>query len=172
MSGGTLYAAQSGQMPREASSATGAKSNQHPPAQSSGAKSADKNGQREQGLFIAQPKGGDSTRRQFLRGVSRRAPARPVEHPLVGTRMTAENGQDSQESRPLQSANAQKGPPLQIAAPNAGPATRSFHAIRPNTQILGAVPHRGANPPTISGAATVHRLNSAEINGALVYRKP
>lgn len=52
------------------------------------------------------------------------------------------------------------------------PSPNGRGTLQQNTQQLGAVPHRGANPPAISGAAHGHRLESATIDGARVHRKP
>jgi hypothetical protein len=45
-------------------------------------------------------------------------------------------------------------------------------AIRPVTQSLGSVRHRGANPPAIGGAASAGRMDNARINGTGMHRKP
>jgi hypothetical protein len=173
LSGAMLFAAPSGQAPRDASSTNSAKPNAGATAEGSKAKPpANKNGQREQGSSGAQPKSQDSMRHQALSREGKVEIVRPAQHLLAERRMTANSGKGLRKPMQMQPASDQKGKPGLIAASNLGRAPRSFRAIQPNTQLLGTVAHRGANPPAISGAATARHVDTAALNGALVRRKP
>lgn len=173
LSGGTVYAALSGQTPREASSAISAKPNADATPEESIAKpSADRSARGVQQISRAQAKSTDSIRHHALSRGSRVEAVRPAQRLSVERRATLDNGQGPQQFRQLQSANVKKGIPMQVAPSGAVPAKRSFRTIRLSTQLLVTVPHRGVNPPVISGAATIHRMESAAINGAQVHHNP
>lgn len=173
LGGAMCHAAPSGQAPTKASSPISAKPNADTASEGSQAKPpAGKNGQRERQSSRAPTKNEESMGRQALSRKSGVEAVRPTQHLSVKGRRTMGSSLRPQQLRQLRSARDQKGIPIQISPSVAVPATRSFRAIRSSTQLLGTVPHRGVNPPAISGAATVHHLDNSGINGVQVHRKP
>jgi hypothetical protein len=61
---------------------------------------------------------------------------------------------------------------IETGAVNKALGFRENRTIRPVTQSLASIRHRGANPPAIGGATNSGRTNSATINGTGMHRKP